>query len=57
MIVTIYLKDGMRREVDKAYDVEYVDWYDEREVWIHYGQDSILKYKETEIEQIKIRME
>ena len=56
MRVTIYLKDGAIVDIEKAYDVEHIDWYEEREVWIHYDKDSIAKYKEKDIEEIKVRM-
>ena len=64
MRVTIYFKNGYSIDIRKAYNIEYIDYYDEREVWIHYvheyignlNEDYIAKYKENDIEQIKVRM-
>lgn len=55
MKVRVYLKSGPISDIEGVTNIEYIDWYDEHEVWIYYGKDYVMKYKEKDIEEIKIR--
>lgn len=55
MKVIVYLKSGISPTYENVTNIEYIDWYDEHEVWIYYGKDEVMKYKEKYIEEIKIR--
>lgn len=61
MRVTIYFKDGTIDILENVQNIDYINWYPEKEVWLYIENDTKLEldrisYKEKDIEQIKVRM-